>query len=322
MMASIQSNWAYVKGFAGHHGEGLSLVESAIAVREKLGETHEVGLSYSTRGEVLRFQQQYKRAWESYAQAEAIFGGLHDASWLGMIYQEQAICLYQAHRFGVDVTSTADPLAAAKELAVKAIEICEERSVRGYPSALNRAGRIAGYLDADEGLTYLAKGVDVARELLDGWYWLANIVEYAELSYRAFAKATDAGRRADYHAGMDRYRQDMADAMAEYEFIDLLGRWEIVQAHLSVHDWGKTGDQALLAQALRGYTEGFARIAELGYVGSYGTSVISDAFGIFRDLFRQLPDADQEQWLEHLRLAWTGSEPGATMLLAWLEQLY
>jgi hypothetical protein len=322
LMASIQSNWAYVKGFAGLHAEGLSLVESAIAVREKLGEALEAGLSHSTRGEVLRFQQQYNRAWDAYAEAEAIFEGLHSASWLGMIYQEQAICLYQAHRYGVDLSSGADPLAEARELAVKAIEICEERSVRGYPSALNRAGRIAGYLDADEGLAYLAKGVDVARELLDGWYWLANIVEYAELSYRAFTKATDAVRRADYRAGMDRYRQDMTDAMAEYEFKDLFGRWEIVQAHLSVHDWGETGDQALLAHALRGYTEGFARIAELGYVGSYGTSVISDALCIFRDLFRQLPDADQEQWLEHLRLAWAGSEPGATMLLAWLEQLY
>jgi tetratricopeptide (TPR) repeat protein len=322
MMASIQSNWAYVKGFAGLHAEGLSLVDSAIAVREKLGETLEAGLSYSTRGEVLRFQQQYKRAWESYAQAEAIFGELHNASWLGIIYQEQAICLYQAHRYGVDLTSAADPLAEAKELAVKAIEICEERSVRGYPSALNRAGRIVGYIDADEGLTYLALGVDAARELLDGWYWLANIVEYAELSYRAFTKAADAGRRADYRGGMDRYRQDMAEAMTEYEFMDLIGRWEIVQAHLSVHDLGETGDLALLAQALRGYTDGFARIAELGYVGSYGTSVISDALCIFRDLFRQLPDSDQEQWLEHLRLAWTGSEPGSTMLLAWLEQLY
>ena len=35
-MASIQTNWAYVKGLAGSYRDGINLVESAINVRRRL----------------------------------------------------------------------------------------------------------------------------------------------------------------------------------------------------------------------------------------------------------------------------------------------
>ena len=38
--------------------------------------------------------------------------------------------------------------------------------------------------------------------------------------------------------------------------------------------------------------------------------------------FRKLRLAEIQQWLDHLRRAWYGSQPGSTMLLALLEQLY
>ena len=317
-MASIQSNWAYVKGLSGYDRDGLSMVQSAIEVREKLGLRLEVGMSQSTRGEVHRYQERWKKAWEAYALAEEIFDTLQDPYWLGTIYQEQAICLFQAYRDGTSLIEGVRPLDQARELALKAVEICRERAVRVYPSALNRAGRIVGYQDADEGLRYLAEGIDAAREMSDGWFLLANMVEYAELSYRAWAKTG----RAEHRAGIERYESDQANAMSEYEFPHLRGRWEILRAHLYIHDWVTTGDDAMLDLALREYTDGFGHIAERGYVGSSGTSVIPGTFETFRDLLHKLPSEVQVQWLEHLRLAWTGSQPGSTMLLAQLERLY
>jgi tetratricopeptide (TPR) repeat protein len=315
-LASIQSNWAYLKGLGGFYHDGLSLVESAIAVREQLGLRLAVGFSRSAQGEVYRYQQQFKKAWNAYAEAEQIFEDLRDPAWLGATYQKQAICLLQAHRDGLDLRP--DPLTNAEELALKAVQICRERSVRNYPSALNRAGRIVGYRDRDEGLSLLAEGIQAGRAMSDGWFWLANLVEHAELCYRAWVETGADG----YREAITRYEPELAFATSEYEFPDLLGRWEIVRAHASVREWAATGDDRLLDRALQDYISGFRRIAERGHVGSSGTSVIPDAFETFHELFRGLPGGVRSQWLNLLGIAWTGTQPGSTMLLARLAQLY
>ncbi len=46
------------------------------------------------------------------------------------------------------------------------------------------AGQIIGATNADVGLKYLEDGISEAHGLSDGWFWFANLVEYAELSYR------------------------------------------------------------------------------------------------------------------------------------------
>ena len=315
-LASIQSNWAYVKALGGFYRDGLSLVESAISVRERLGLRLAAGFSRSAQGEVYRYQQQFSRAWDSYAKAEQIFEDLRDQAWLGATYQKQAICLFQAHREGLDLRP--DPLAAAEELALKAVQLCRERSVRNYPSALNRAGRIVGHRDRDEGLSLLAEGIQASRAMSDGWFWLANLVEYSELCYRAWAETGSD----QYREALDRFEPDLCLATSEYEFPDLLGRWEIVRAHTAVHEWAETGDDQLLDSALQDYMHGFRHIAERGHVGSSGTSVIPGAFATFRELFGGLPESVRSQWLNLLAIDWSGPQPGSTMLLALLEQLY
>jgi tetratricopeptide (TPR) repeat protein len=316
--ASIQSNWAYVKGLHGHHDDGLTLVGSAIKVRKEFSPGLGVGISLSTRGEVLRYKQKFKQAWEAYSEAEEIFTIAQDQPWLGTIYQEQAICLYQAYLDDEINLVAGDPLDMARKLADQAVTICRERSVRGYPSALNRAARIISGQDADQGLELLEKGIAAARVMSDGWFWLANLVELAELSYRTWQST-----------GRDRYRDEIAkhesqfdQVVSEYEFPDLRGRWEVVAGHLRVHDWATTGDDSRLDAALRYYADGFLHIAERGHVGSSGATVIPGAFKTFASLFRELPGTDRSEWIDYLRREWGGSQPGSTMLLALMEELY
>jgi len=85
-MASIQTNWAYVKGLRGSYREGFNLVESAINVRQRLDERQGEGTSWSVCGEVYRYDLQYPKAWEAYGKAERIFQELRNWSWLGLIY--------------------------------------------------------------------------------------------------------------------------------------------------------------------------------------------------------------------------------------------
>jgi hypothetical protein len=317
-MASINTNWAYVKGLSGSYRDGVSLVDSAIAVRARLRRRLQEGISRNVRGEVLRYERQFNSAWQSYAEAERIFEEQQSWPWLGVVSQEQAICLYQAAKSGIDLQRGRDPLEQARELVRMAVEICRDRSIRNYPSALNRAGRIFGETEPDTGLDYLAEGISQARALSDGWFWFANLVEYAELSYRAWVESGDD----KYRTGITRYEQYFEQVMSEYKYPDLRGRRDIVHGHVAIRDWRTSGDEAYLTIALASYAQGFGLIAQAGVVGSSGTSVIPEAFSTFGELLRELPDHTQTKWLEELRRAWSGLGPGSTMMLARLEELY
>ncbi len=317
-MSSIQTNWAYVKGLGGYYSDGTSLIESAITIRQRLKMRQEEGISWSVCGEVYRYQQRFQKAWSAYTKAEQIFDEQPNQPWLGMIYQEQAICLFQAVQDGIVLQPGVDSIEKAKDLALRAVEICRDHHVRGYPSALNRAGRIYGETDPDEGLRLMAEGIEQGRVLSDGWYWFANLVEYAELSFRAWVQT---GRR-EYRDGINSREAAIDRVMAEYQYPDLRGRWDLVRGHLAIRDWLEKRDDRLLDVALNAYKQGFQLIAEGGYLGSSGTYVVPGEFATFREHLAELPASVQAAWREELRRAWSGSQAGSTLLLARLEELY
>jgi ABC-type cobalamin/Fe3+-siderophores transport system ATPase subunit/tetratricopeptide (TPR) repeat protein len=316
-MASIQTNWAYVKGLTGAYREGTNLVESAIKVRHRLGNYPEEGISWSVCGEVYRYSRRFRKAWTAYAEAEHIFDGQRNWAWLGLIYQEQAICLFQATQDGIALMAGQDPVELAKQLIVKALDLCGDLAVRGQPSALNRAGRIFGAEDPDQGLEYLDEGITWARRLSDGWFWFANLIEYVELCYRTWV-ATGEPRYFDQIS--DR-APEITEIMGQYEFPDLRGRWNLLQGHLDIRDWLETEDASRLDSAQERYKTGFAQIAQ-GYVGSSGAAAIGGEFDTFGELVWQLPEQTRATWQAEFRRAWSDHGPGSTLLLARLEELY
>jgi len=315
-MASIQTNWAYVKGLDGGYREGSELVESAISVRHRLGLTTEEAISWSVCGEVYRYARRFEKAWAAYSAAVQLLQGRRRYwNWLGLIYQEQAICLYQALQDNIRLTT--DPIGDAKKLVKNALDICLSHSIRGYPSALNRAGRIFGHDDPEQGLRYLKEGIGEARRLSDGWFWFANLIEYAELSYHLWVETQQ-----------DQYRENIADlaveirlATDEYTFPDLTGRWRLLQGHLAIYDYLQTEDENTLNSALGNYKSGFAHVAKR-HVGSSGAASIPSEFKAFQQLFHRLPLAIQAGWQAELRAAWSDLDDGSTLLLARLEELY
>lgn len=315
-LASIHTNWAYVKGLRGDYRDGSNLVESAIEVRHRLNRYYEEGISWSVYGEVYRYERRFEKAWEAYSTAEQIFHGERSWTWLGVIYQEQAICLFQAMQDGLNLDP--DPLDRAKRLISLSLDICRDQAIRNYPSALNRAGRIFGYEDTEAGLAYLADGIDWARRLSDGWFWFANLIEYVELCYRAWVKTPE---RSEYLESISAREPAIRETMAEYEFPDLRGRWYLVRGHLDFHRWEKTGDQRHLRSALGQYRSGFALIAQ-AYVGSSGAAALPDEFRTFAELFSRLPQNVRVEWQNELRRAWHDLPEGSVMLLARLEALH
>lgn len=315
-MASIQTNWAYVKGLVGKYREGSNLVESAITIRHRLKRRQEEGISWSVCGEVYRYERRFRKSWQAFAQAEQIFLELKTWSWLGFVYQQQAICLYQATHDGINLLPDRDPVDQAKRLITRALDICRDQAMRGYPSALNRAGRIFSE-DFDRSISYLAEGIEWARRLSDGWFLLANLIEYVEANYRAWA---ETGETAYIDQIMAR-QHEVENTIDDYDFPDLKGRWELIQGHLALRRWKDTRDTRELDSALENYKDGFKLMA-LGYVGSSGAAAIPGEFAKFARLLHQLPEEVQAEWQQELRREWTTTEEGSTLLLARLEELY
>jgi tetratricopeptide (TPR) repeat protein len=318
-MASIQTNWAYVKGLTGSYREGASLVEAAIDVRRRLNLRHEEGMSWSVSGEVHRYEGNFREAWKSYAEAEQIFQVHRNWSWLGLVYQEQAICLYQAWDGGQGLSllpEGRDPLTQSKRLITLALDLCRDLAVRGYPSALNRAGRIYGD-EPEKALEYLVEGISWARRLSDGWFWFANLIEYAELCYRQWLTTADQA----YRDHIDEQSDEVARISTEYEFPDLRGRWRLLQGHLRVLDWRASLDERLLRLARDDFRDGFILIGQTS-IGSSGGSAVPGEFRKVRDLIRDLPRNIQTEWQAEFKRAWSLEEYGKTSLLASLETLY
>jgi tetratricopeptide (TPR) repeat protein len=316
-MASIQANWAYLKALRGNYREARNLIDSSIAVRRRLKQRHGEGVSLSISGEVYRYDGNFVRAWGEYQSAELIFHELKSWPWLGLLYQEQAICLHQASREGVRIVELQERLA--RELIRQSLDICRESAVRFYPSALNRAGRIFAVTDIDAGLRRLGEGIDEAKRIGDGWFFSANLIEYLELNYRAWTSTSEAAYR---RAIADR-AETVEEAIAVYGFPDLRARWQLLQGHLLLHDALAGAGQDGLNRALEHYSAGFHMLAD-DRVGSHGSAAIGREFVRFRELFEQLPEATRRSWYEQLRTDWSTEETAApsTALLARLEELY
>ena len=316
-MASIHTNWAYLKGIGGRYDDGINLVESAITVRRRFGRRHEQAISCSVKGEVYRYQRQFREAWDAYAEAEQLFGET-SASWLGVIYQEQAICLFQSIQADVQLlTPPEDPARKAESLILKSLELCKVLNARAYPSALNRAGRIFGTKNPDSGLGYLLEAAERAQELSDGWFLLASLTEYAELCYQASSDKKDPQYLDRIRSIVDKWQEP---EIAELEFPELRGRWRVLQGHLDIEK-AIAGNEAALNSALENYRAGFPLITH-GWVGSYGASAIPREFRKFSDLVWQLPAEVRTHWREELYRSWSGQHESATQLLARLEELY
>jgi tetratricopeptide (TPR) repeat protein len=312
-VASIRTNWAYVKGLRGERREGHELVESAIAIRRRFQQRYGEGLAWSVYGELHRFDGEYDEAWKCYRTAEQLFHSVRSWHWLGQIYQQQAVCLHQAAVHGVPVADVPDPSAEAEQRIRLALDICHDQAIRGYPSALNRAGRIFARKDLDDGLRYLREGIDQARELSDGWFLFANLVEFAELNYEAWRRTGAEGYRDE----IGRLAGEVERVSVEFNFPNLAGRWSLVRGHVIVSTALDSGDHRNLPAALEFYTSGFQQIAE-GYLASHGLTAIPDEFAKFQELLLALPEDVRDSWEIQLRKSWGKS----VVLLARLEALY
>jgi hypothetical protein len=309
--ASIQANWSYIKGLKGDYHKAVDFILTSLNVRRNRNMFREVAMALSVKGEIHRYMQEFEAAWASYKEAESIFERLGDWPWLGQIYQEQAICRFQQWGLNKEEykTEIGGLFQEAQNLALRALDICNDWNRRALPSALNRAGRIFAIIDPERALDFLEDGRKRAEEVGDGWFLFANIIELAELSYREFVKSGDN----EYRLRIESLVPDVAKVSSEYNFTDLRGRWELLRGHIVLKDGLNSSDeserQKCLNQALNRYMVGFPLIAK-GFVGSHGLRALRKEFDNFNNLFFKLPHDIRLKWCNDLCLAWSTESMG------------
>lgn len=326
-MASIHTNWAYLMALRGLHLPARTLVDSAITVRKKFQDNHAIGVSLSVSGEVYRHEGKFGRAMATYREAEQYFEGSKNWPWLGILYQEMAICLHQAAREKVELIPKlrGDPMS----LVQQSLDICRESNARSYPSALNRAGRIfftAGRID--EGLDLLEEGMKEAERIGDGWFLSANTIEYVEYAYEAWNRTGERRYRDKINASADK----VITVIDRYRFNDMSARWKILQGHLSTNDTitvlgarpvGTPPEESLFDDAADLYAEGFQALVDES-IRSHGAAALAREFAHFRTLYDQLPPDIQISWYRKLSDRWNSraTSEQSPSLHAKLEELY
>jgi tetratricopeptide (TPR) repeat protein len=295
-LASALNNYGYVLGLRGRYEVAITLCEQALTIRQDLNLLRSVGSSYSTLGELYRYQQRYDRAFEYYTQALRVFEEQDDWEWLAIVYQEQAIA--QAY---------AGELDEAWANIQEALELCERYNIRALPWALNRAGRIAlarGEYDQSEQL--LRRGVEEAQDAGDIWFLLATTVELMESRYTRHQEKQDLAIE-----DLRKEFEELADTVEEYErrqygFRDLFGRTRRIRGHVQ-YDLGN------YEGALEYYKEAYALIAS-GYYGSHGLHKFPDELEELGKRVDALPPEEAILWCNELRGSWTEEREFASLI--------
>ena len=324
-MASIQTNWAYLKALRGSFRDARNLVDTAVAVRRRLGNRHLVGVSLSVSGEVYRYEANFGRAWATYQEAEAIFQETKSWPWLGTLYQEMAICLHQATRDGSTLietrtrgdggarssgpwTSATSRTRAPTPRPSTGPAASTTRPVgwtRDWRASARASPRPSGSVTAGSGrpTTSSTSSTPTARGSRP-----ANSV--------TATSSTSTPRRSP-------------PSSASTGSVTSPRGGSSCKGHLLTNDGlsrrprtvGST--RVCSTTAIDRYSLGFRMLADES-VGSHGSAAIAREFTRFRALFDRLPSAIQRRWYKKLSVDWNAGDPTKTSisLLARLEELY
>jgi tetratricopeptide (TPR) repeat protein len=290
-LASALNNYAYVLGLRGSYEEAIALCEQALSLRKDLKLWRSVGHSYSTLGELYRYQQHYERAFECYNEALRIFEEQDDREWLAIVHQEWAIA-----------KAYAGELEEAWSSIQRALELCERYNIRALPWALNRAGRITlARSEYDQSERFLRRGIAESEKAGDVWFLLATTVELMESRYARLQRKGDI----DIQESWAEFEK-LAGRVEEYEheqfgFYELFGRTYRILGHVQ-YDLGNYD------RALRYYKEAYPLIAS-GYYGSHGLHKLPDELEELGKRVDALAPAEAIRWCDELWKAW-GIETG------------
>jgi len=304
-LASLYTNSAYIEALRGNFDRAMDLGQRGLQNRIALNLKREQGMSYSTLGEICRYNRNFSEALSSYRQAEDIFYELDDRGWLGRLWQQEAICLLQM----------GSSLQQALEKIKQAIDYCVRHNALALPSAYNRAGRIIAVFPGlspeerfNQSLFYFRTGIERAQEVGDTWFFLANCVEALEVVLREYERSRQPKVLKNINEFDGRITERIGTRLAKtrrkskISFSDLLGRREIVLGTLDYLD-GLPDHAEKLESALQHYLQGFQLITR-AFFGSYGLLRMTDELNALTTRVINLPYRIALHWRDMFAKQW------------------
>ncbi len=306
-LASVYTNAAYIEALRGKFDLAMDFGERGLQNRIALHLKREQGMSYSTLGEIYRYNRNFSKALLYYQQAEGIFYELNDRGWLGRLWQQEAICLLQMG---------GNPHKAF-EKAKQAIDYCVRHNALALPSAYNRAGRIiAAFPDPvlyseewfRQSLFYFRMGIEKALEVGDVWFFLATCVEALELVLHEYERTRQSkllklinefDGRITVKLGKTPLQTRKKSKIA---FSNLLGRRELVLGTLDYLE-GFPDSTNKLESALQHYLQGFQLIAQ-AFFGSYGLQRLIEELNTLVERVIKLPHRTAQHWRDAFAKRW------------------
>jgi len=314
-LASLYNNAAYIEALRGNFAQAMDLGQRGLQHRIALNLKREQGMSYSTLGEICRYNRNFAEALSYYRKAEDIFYELDDRGWLGRLWQQEAICLLQM----------GGSLHRALDKIKHAIEYCIRHNALALPSAYNRAGRIIAVFpelppeeQLRQSLYYFRTGVEKALEVGDDWFFMANCIEALEVIKREY----ELTKHAKLLKHLDEFDERITEKFgkrlirttkqkAKIHFPDLFGRREIVLGTIDYLD-GLSGKPNKRESALHHYLQGFQLVTR-SFFGSYGLLHMTEELDALADRVIKLPPKTALRWRDSFAGAWKGKNINSTL---------
>jgi len=308
-LASLYTNAAYIEALRGDFPRAMDLGQRGLQHRATLNLKREQGMSYSTIGEICRYNRNFAEALASYQKAEEIFYELDDREWLGRLWQQEAICILQM----------GGNLQQALEKIKQAIDYCVRYNHRALSSAYNRAGRIIAKVPdlsvddrLNQSLFYFRIGIERALDVGDIWFFLANCVEALEMVKCEYESTKKYKLLKLIHEFDVRIAEKIVKKPSKSQrkssayFPDLLGRRELVLGTLDYLEGLDLPDHAdKFDHALQHYLQGF-RLITRSFFGSYGLLRMTGELNDLAARVVQLPPKIARRWRNSFVNQWRG----------------
>jgi len=292
LYARAQNNQGYIYAIMGRYDEARELAQSALNLRQRLGLRKEIGLTYSTLGEIARFAGDYQAADTFYNWALEIFEELHDPEWQAIALQERGECArlmarkYQRLGAGTSAKQWLD--LAEKDLreSQKLYEyynLSRDRSVM-----LKRLGRVLRDKgDVDKAKSILSKGFKLAEETGDIRAQLECLLDLAEVALKQ--------KRFDELEGY-------LGQVERFEKRRFIYHYPVFEGLVHLLRGESLSAQNRYEEAWDEYCSGLIR---LGCERGYGHACLRDRLGRLQAQLDELPDTKtKEIWCDRFIETW------------------
>lgn len=296
LMATALNDAGFIHQLLGEHDVAKEKCVLGLQIRQRVfgGRSREAGYSYSTLGEIHRYNGDFRSAFEYYEEALEIFREHEDFEWVGIVLQERGIANWAVavkyKDLGEHGKAEENLEKACKDLKTS-IDLCERYNLaKDMPTAYHRFAHVwAAKENFEQALQWFERSHEVAKKVGNLHYALDSLVEMAELEFRRsrYDKVREYASQLEQF-DVPVYQRELFKAIVQTLLADIAYQ------------------EGCLEEALEAYCKLYPQIAR---DRGYGLRrILPKKFDLLKGKLYELPLETCIDWCEHLIECWRGGE--------------